>query len=109
MKFDFPFPASNRDVVLRGQTLEETPQVVVVEVRNVDGLVDETPGVVRIPMIHSRWEFRSRGDAETEVVYRQHMDAGGRLPAFILNRASVDNPYATLRGLARYAEKHRSR
>ena len=37
------------------------------------------------------------------------MDAGGRLPAFILNRAAVDNPYKTLRGLARYAEANRAR
>ncbi len=109
LKFDFPFPASNRDVVLRGRPLEETPETVVVEVRNVDGLVAETSGLVRIPMLRSRWEFRSRGDAETEVIYRQHMEAGGRLPAFIVNRAAVDNPYKTLRGLTRYAERQRSR
>ena len=108
LKFDFPFPASDRDVVVRAQKVEESANRVVFEGRNVDGLVPEVSGVVRIVMLRSRWEFRARGDAATEVVYRQHMDAGGRLPAFILKRAAVDSPFQTLRGLIRYAEANRS-
>ena len=108
LKFDFPFPASDRDVVVRARKVEESANRVVFEGRNVDGLVPEVSGVVRIAMLRSRWEFRARGDAATEVVYRQHMDAGGRLPAFILKRAAVDSPFQTLRGLIRYAEANRS-
>ncbi len=108
LKFDFPFPASDRDVVVRAQKVEESANRVVFEGRNVDGLVPEVSGVVRIVMLRSRWEFRARGDAATEVVYRQHMDAGGRLPAFILKRAAVDSPFQTLRGLIRYAEANHS-
>jgi hypothetical protein len=107
-KFNFPFPATDRDVVLRARTVEESPSAVVFEGQNVEGLVPEVDGLVRIQAIRSRWEFRAKGEAETEVVYRQHMDAGGSLPGFILNRAAVDNPIGTLRGLARYAEANRS-
>jgi hypothetical protein len=67
------------------------------------------PGLVRVPRTRSRWEFRAQGENATAVVYQQHLDPGGMLPAFILNRAAVDNPLGTLRGLARYAEEHRSR
>jgi hypothetical protein len=60
-------------------------------------------------MMRGRWEFTPQGDEATRIVYRQHMDAGGRLPAFILNRAAVDNPIGTLSGLARFAEVQRAR
>jgi hypothetical protein len=109
MKFNFPFPASDRDVVVRARTIEMSATRVVFEGSNVDGLVPEVSGLVRIAMLRSRWEFSARGDAVTEVVYRQHMDAGGSLPAFILNRAAVDSPFQTLRGLIRFAEANRSR
>ena len=109
LKFDFPFPASDRDVVLRATPLEESPTAVVYSGENVDGLVPEVSGLVRIQMLKSRWEFRARDDDTTAVLYRQHMNAGGRLPAFILNRAAVDNPLGTLRGLVRYAEANRDR
>jgi hypothetical protein len=109
LKFDFPFPASDRDVVLHARLLEESESARVYEGGNVDGLVPPVPGVVRVPSVRSRWEFRARGETATAVVYRQHLDPGGRLPAFILNRAAVDNPFETLRGLARYAEANRSR
>ena len=99
LRFDFPFPASDRDVVLRARTQVETENEVIFDVENVDGLVPETSGVVRIPLLVARWEFRSHGDGATEVVYRQRMEAGGRLPAFIVNRSSVDSPYGTLVGL----------
>jgi hypothetical protein len=109
LKFNFPFPASDRDVVIAAKMVEESANHVVYEGSNVEGIVPETRGYVRVPELRSRWEFRAKGEAATEVSYRQHMDAGGRLPAFILNRASIDNPFRTLQGLTRYAEKHRSR
>lgn len=109
LKFDFPFPASDRDVVLRAVEIESTPDRVVMESRSMDGLVPEVEGLVRIPMMIGRWEFRARDERSTAITYRQHMDAGGRLPAFVLNRAAVDNPIGTLSGLARYAESQNAR
>ena len=55
--------------------------------------------------MRGRWQFDSHPDG-TEVVYQQHMDAGGSLPAFIVNRATVDNPIGTLAGLSAYARDH---
>ncbi len=107
--FDFPFPASNRDVVLRVVEVEATRERAVMESRSTEGLVPEVDGLVRIAKMHGRWEFSAEGENSTRVVYRQHMDAGGSLPAFILNRAVVDNPIGTLSGLARYAESQRGR
>ncbi len=109
MKFDFPFPASDRDVVVRAKLLGESDGKKVFEGSNVDGVVPERGGVVRIAKLRSRWEFRAQGEAATQVAYQQHMDPSGMLPAFILNRAAVDNPMNTLRGLIRYAEANRSR
>ena len=109
LRFDFPFPATDRDVVLRGTPSVTSPTERVFEVENVDGSVPETSGVVRVPMVRSRWVFRSHGDDATDVIYSQHMDAGGKLPAFLVNRAAVDNPHNTLRGLARYAARNYTR
>jgi hypothetical protein len=108
-KFDFPFPASDRDVVLRVVEIESMPDRVVMESRSTDGLVPKVDGLVRIPMLVGRWEFRARDERSTAITYRQHMDVGGRLPAFLLNRATVDNPIGTLSGLVRYAESQSAR
>jgi hypothetical protein len=88
LKFDLPFPASDRDVVLRAVEIESTPDRVVMESRSTDGVVPEVDGLVRIPMMIGRWEFRARDERSTAITYRQHMDAGGRIPAFVLNRAT---------------------
>jgi hypothetical protein len=109
LRFDFPFPASDRDVVLRAVEVELGPERVIMESRNTDGVVPEVDGLVRIAMMLGRWEFTPQGDDSTRIIYRQHMDAGGSLPAFILNRAAVDNPIGTLSGLARFAESQRNR
>ena len=108
LKFDFPFPASDRDVVLRATLVEESDGTKVFEGSNVDGVVPEQEDAVRISMVRSRWEFRAQGETATQVAYQQHMDPSGMLPAFILNRAAVDNPVNTLRGLIRYAETNSS-
>ncbi len=104
LRFDFPFPASDRDVVIGAKTLQDSPKQAVFEGRNVDGLVPEVSRLVRIPMLSSRWEFHADGDGATRAVYQQRMDAGGRLPAFLMKRATVDNPFRTLLGQLRYAE-----
>jgi len=109
LKFDFPFPASDRDVVLRAVEIEADAKRVVMESRSLDGVVPEVAGLVRMPMMLGRWEFTALDSASTGVVYRQHMDAGGRLPAFVVNRATVDNPIGTLLGLARFAEAQQGR
>lgn len=104
LKFDFPFPASDRDVVLRSVEIERGPEHIVLESQSLDGVFPAAKGLVRMPRLRGRWEFRALDDATTAVVYRQHMDAGGRLPGFIVNRVTVDNPIGTLLGLARFAE-----
>lgn len=109
LKFDFPFPASDRDVVLRAVEIEADAQRVVMESRNLDGVVPPVAGLVRMPMMLGRWEFTALDPGTTQVIYRQHMDAGGSLPAFVVNRATVDNPIGTLLGLARYAVAQRGR
>ncbi len=108
LRFDFPFPVSDRDVVIGAKTLQDSPKQAVFEGRNVDGLVPEVSRLVRIPMLSSRWEFHADGDGATRVLYQQRMDAGGRLPAFLMKRAAVDNPFRTLLGLIRYAEANHS-
>ncbi len=80
LKFDFPFPASDRDVVVRARTVESSTKRMVFEGGNVEGLLPETSGVVRVVMLRIRWEFSSQGDAASVVVYQLHMDAGGSLP-----------------------------
>ena len=105
LRFDFPFPASDRDVVLRAVEIEAGPERVIVESHHVAGAVPEIEGLVRMPAMRGRWQFTAHPGG-TEVIYRQHMDAGGDLPAFIVNRATVDNPIGTLAGLAAYARDH---
>ncbi len=100
LRFDMPFPAGDRDVVLRRETKRESPEDTLYHTNSVDGLVPPTEDVVRMPFLRSRWHFEALAPDRTRVTYRQHSDPGGSLPGFLVNWVAVDIPFETLHGLA---------
>ena len=60
-------------------------------------------GVVRMPRLVGSYDLRPV-EAGTRVVYTVDSDPGGRLPAWLVKRASKDLPYFTLKNLRERAE-----
>ncbi|MEE2904264.1 MAG: START domain-containing protein [Myxococcota bacterium] len=62
-------------------------------------------GVVRMPKVKLRWQFRVVADSLTEVTYEVEADPGGWLPAWLVNRVSIYIPYHSLVNLEKQTKR----
>jgi|GEM_PF-164379 len=94
---DMPWPVKNRDSVYK-RTKSVDPATGVVEYRleEAPGYAKPRRGKVRVPRVKGLWRFTPKGARKTEIFYQQHGEAGGNIPAFIVNRLAVDVPFSTL-------------
>lgn len=109
-----PWPVSDRDVVLRTDTVLLAPgQHVGVSFANVlDPSTPPIDGIVRMPRLVGSYDLVAIGPDRTRVTYRIDIDPGGSLPGFAVTRTIRDTPLHTLLGLraqvgttrGRYAE-----
>lgn len=100
-----PWPVKDRDAVAHNLitiNLEEK------EIRVVQqGAPEKVPSrkdAVRVEKLNSSWVFTEKEDGIVHVRYQVLTDPGGRLPAWLINRVSVSQPYETLLGLKKLAE-----
>ncbi|MFY9309928.1 MAG: START domain-containing protein [Bacteroidia bacterium] len=92
-----PWPASNRDGVLRFKfTQDSITKVVTVSSVNVPDIMPELSGVVRVPKFKASWTFTPKSDGKVEAEYQLNVDPGGSVPAWIINMFAVEGPYESL-------------
>jgi hypothetical protein len=107
-RLDFPWPASDRDVIVRVQTTRSPDGSARVEFRSTDDVdVAEMPSVVRMPLLAGRYDLTPIDSGGTRVEYRVDSDPGGSLPEWLVQRASRDLPYVTLVNLRSRVEAGR--
>ncbi len=106
---DAPWPVSDRDVVVRTETLVlEAGIEVEVRFRSVEhDSQDEVDGVVRMPRLRGHYRLRVLEAGRTQVEYQVDADPGGRLPAWLVRRTARDIPLQTLVNLRRQVTKTR--
>jgi hypothetical protein len=101
---DMPWPAADRDAVLRTETrvLEPGQRILVrFTTDGTAGLVGETAGVVRVPRLEGHYLLSAMGPAATRVEYEIDTDLGGRLPKPVLDWAMREVPLETFIELRR--------
>jgi hypothetical protein len=97
MALDMPWPVSNRDAVyLRARTPGENAGVQFA-ISAVTDVLPPQPDKVRMPYLKGVWRFTPLPDGGTEIYVQQHADAGGHIPAAIVNRLVVDIPFNSLK------------
>ena len=100
-----PWPVSDRDAsYLREKTVDANGGASY----NISALPSEVPvkdGLVRMPYLKGVWRFSPGEDGTTDVFVQQHADAGGHIPAMIVNRLVVDIPFNSLKGLRKLLSK----
>jgi len=113
VRFDFPWPASDRDSVMR-VTVERSlrpdlHEVVLRTERTTDPSRPPLDGVVRVP--HSLGEARLRylGPQLTAISYLVDVDPGGSLPRWLVRLLQEDLPLEILRGLKKRITATRGR
>ena len=99
-----PWPVADRDVVLQTIVTRNADGSILIEFFNQNDPTTKVPrGVVRMPRLAGRYEL-SAVDGATQVIYTIDSDPGGKLPAWLVRRASKDLPFYTLKNLRALVE-----
>lgn len=98
---DSPWPAWDRDVILRTEvTRNEQQNRIRITYQNIDSnLVKKKDGVVRIPRLEGAFTMTEIQPGVTRVSYLVEVDVGGSLPDWIASLAARDLPFKTLNAL----------
>jgi hypothetical protein len=100
---DAPWPASNRDMIVRLQ-LTKQENGLEVSARNDPRFLPEVKGVVRVPSSFSQWTV-SQGDGVLHCRYELQIDPGGNVPPWLVNWACAQGPYDSFTKLKERLEK----
>lgn len=110
---DLPWPISDRDAVARVTwTIDAATGSVTMRARATADKLPKNRGIVRLTNADTRWRFTPLADGQIEIVSEAHVDPGGPLPAWLINRMLLDAPYKTLANMrrivasGRYADAH---
>lgn len=119
MVIDFPWPTTDRDMVVRNQiayNLEKGHVKIDLSAFAEADLPDSARAAMpksgkrrRVSQMNGFFELQQLGDSRTKVIYQLHMDPAGAVPSGIVNAMIVDNPFNSLQGLRKQAvlEKYR--
>lgn len=98
---DMPFPIKDRDVVMHFVWAQDpVTRVVVLDNRNIDGVLPENPRRIRLPSAISGWRFEPLGEGKVLASSEGHLEPGSNLPAWLLNSLLVDAPFTTMGAVA---------
>lgn len=102
-----PWPVRDRDIVLQSSTDIRLSEGRIVG--SVYALPDELIPVyknrIRIKSMYGKWIFERISSDKTMATFICWADPAGLIPAIIINMASIDIPYRTLKGLQRMVRK----
>lgn len=100
---DAPWPVSDRDVVVRAETIfVERGREVHQRFKSVTSdLMGPVKGVVRMRHLEGHYKLEAAGPDQTRVEYQVDADPGGRLPSWLVRRTSREMPFYTLLNLRR--------
>ena len=97
---DLPWPVSDRDAVTRVRwRLDEASGAVSMTATAVPGYLPEEKGRVRLLDAVTSWTFVPMADGQVQVISQAHIDPGGPMPAWLINRMLLDAPFKTLTNL----------
>lgn len=91
---DCPWPTLDRDAVVK-MKLSEKKGVYRVDFQDVSGFESERKNVVRVKTI-GFWQVSKKGSS-SEIIYQNHANPQGKVPAWLSNLFVVDAPYKTLK------------
>jgi hypothetical protein len=100
-----PWPVRDRDLIMKRTVEELTPgkayRVHLVCMPNERPELDD---VVRVRHCETSFVLRAIDGSHTQIDYRVQADPGGKIPAWMVRRASRSIPLDTLRALAKQVE-----
>ena len=107
MYSDFPFPFSDRDMIVHYIMKQDpnTKQVTFVS-KSVYNAIPEKDGVVRIKTIESKWIYTPLPNGVVRLEYQLKSDPGGNIPNWLINLAADDGPLKSIAHLKEFLPKY---
>lgn len=105
---DLPWPASNRDFIIR-ITLTQDPvtKVLTIVAENMPKYIAEKNGIVRIQRSSGLWHITPIDADHVRVEYILQVDPGGWIPAWLVNMVASTGPYQSFIGLRKQVKKEK--
>ncbi len=96
-EMDFPWPLSNRDLVVHNRMWQDSlTNALHSHSVSAHHLLPERDGIVRIKELEFRWTFTPQPDGSVAVDYYLKSDPGGHIPAWLINLALDQGPLRTM-------------
>jgi hypothetical protein len=103
---DLPFPASDRDAVVRSMwTIDRVTGIVYCHAEGLETTFEQGQDIVRIPLSIMDCTLVPRGKNRTEVIYQILGHPGGELPSWFVKMLSRDYGIKTIAGLRKMVKK----
>ncbi|NNE29580.1 MAG: hypothetical protein HKN16_08080 [Saprospiraceae bacterium] len=97
---DFPFPISDRDLVVHSvQKITEQGKHVQSVSRSAPAKFPIQKGIIRINEFESSWDIRDLNNGTLQIQYEAQTDPGGYLPAWVVNLGVGVAPMKTMKAL----------
>jgi hypothetical protein len=105
---DLPWPASNRDFIIR-ITLTQDPvtKVMTIVAENMPKYITEKNGIIRIQRSSGLWYITPIDADHVRVEYILQVDPGGWIPAWLVNIVASTGPYQSFIGLRKQVKKEK--
>ncbi len=101
-----PWPVSDRDAVYeRVRAKDPSTGAIEFHAKALPSYFPRVEGRVRMPMVKGVWRFTPLSGGKTEVYYQQHGDAGGHIPAWLINQLAVNIPFNSLQSFRRFVNQ----
>ena len=96
-EIDFPWPMSNRDLVLYSKFWQD-PHTLAIHSQSysVHDKMPEEDGIVRMKKADLHWIFTPIGNGKVKLDYYLNSDPGGSIPAWMINLAADQGPLQTM-------------
>lgn len=96
---DFPWPLSDRDIVMHARLHQNKDLSVVSSSKATPDYIPEVPGVVRIRESKTRWTLRPGPNGQLFTEYIVSGNPGGSIPDWAVNMALESAPLNTIRNI----------
>lgn len=107
---DFPWPMSDRDVVVRSNiSYNPETKTLISASKAVSGQVDLRKDRVRMDVTDTRWHCADKGNGDIEIEYTLKSDPGGVLPDWLVNMALDWGPVETMKNLKKMLNEEKYR
>jgi len=93
-----PWPVTNRDAIMHLQ-IQQDPQTGIIKVAaySVSDYMPAKKGIVRVPSSTVNWTITPTGNNTMSIHYEAMVDAGGSVPAWVVNMFITKGPLETFK------------